>query len=122
MRCKAVGGSSSGHSGDKAGRRCVSVIGEAAATACKRENGEGGRRSSSHRMQQASKRARGSAGGSESTAMISGGRRGKQQRWRRCSVSGTSWLGGEEEGVEAEPLSATTRRGSGYGHGGARHG
>ena len=28
----------------------------------------------------------------------------KRRWWRRCSASGASWLGGEEEGVEAEPL------------------
>ena len=35
-------------------------------------------------------------------------------------MSGTFWLGGEKEGVEAEPLSASARLGGGGGREGAR--
>ena len=68
-------------------------------------------------MQWASKRARGSDDGGESTVKILGGRWWRRRRWRRCSASGTSWLGGEDEGVEAELLRVSKRRGGGCGCG-----
>ena len=35
----------------------------------------------------------------------------KTARWRRCRVSGEAWLGGEGEGVAAELLDRSERRG-----------
>ena len=39
----------------------------------------------------------------------------KTIRWRRCRASGDAWLGGEDEGVEAELMGSSEGRGSGYG-------
>ena len=44
-------------------------------------------------------------------------RRLKTARWRRCRASGGPWIGGEEEGVEAELLGASARLGVAGGHG-----
>ena len=35
----------------------------------------------------------------------------KTARWRRCRASGEAWLGGEGEGVAAELLDMSERRG-----------
>ncbi len=67
---------------------------------------KGKRWRSSPRLQWASKRARGRPECSELTVMISGGRGGERRCGRRCRASGGPWSGGEEEGVEAEPLHA----------------
>ena len=40
--------------------------------------------------------------------------------WRRCRASRGAWLGGEEEGIEAELPGASVRRGGGGGREGAR--
>ena len=70
-------------------------------------------------MQWASKRARGRVEDDEFDG--DGGRSPKRgtATCRRCRASGDSWSGGEEEGVEAELLSYSGKRGvvggSGYG-------
>ena len=64
--------------------------------------------------------ARGRARRRESTAVSFGGRRREQRWWRRCRAFGGAWVGGEGEGVEAEPLSASARLGVAGGHEGAR--
>ena len=71
----------------------------------------------SHGSRRDGQRARGSDDGGESTVKILGGRWWRRRRWRRCSASGTSWLGGEDEGVEAELLRVSERRGGGCGCG-----
>ena len=62
-------------------------------------------------MQWASKRARGRAGDDEFDG--DGGRSPKKgtATWRRCRASGDPWSGGEEEGVVAELLSLSGKRG-----------
>ena len=42
---------------------------------------------------------------------ISGGRGGEKPRWRRCSVSGASWVVEEVGDVETELLGASARLG-----------
>ena len=39
----------------------------------------------------------------------------KMARWRRCRASDKAWLGGEGEGVAAELLDMSERRGGGFG-------
>ena len=41
----------------------------------------------------------------------------RRRRWRQCRASGGLWIGGEEEGVEAELLGASARLGVAGGHG-----
>ena len=74
----------------------------------------------SQRVQRARGQGRGRPVAPESAAMSFGGRRRKRRWWRRCSASGTSWLGGGEEGVEAEPLGCSRERGRDHGRGGSR--
>ena len=48
----------------------------------------------------------------------------KTIRWRRCRASGDAWLGGEDEGVEAELMGSSEGRGevSGGDYGDRRRG
>ena len=63
---------------------------------------------------------RGARGRSEAGEFDEDGRRvrgRRRRRWRRCRASGGLWIGGEEEGVEAELLGASARLGVAGGHG-----
>ena len=63
---------------------------------------------------------RGARGGTGADEFDEDGRRvrgRRRRRWRRCRASGGLWIGGEEEGVEAELLGASARLGVAGGHG-----
>ena len=78
---------------------------------------EGEWKSSSQGLQRWPRGARGGTGADEFDEDGRRVRGRRRRRWRRCRASGGLWIGGEEEGVEAELLGASARLGVAGGHG-----
>ena len=93
-----------GHDGDIAGGVELSAKVGLRPRGRKRPGRRGKRLGGSPRLQWASKRARRRAGDGEFDGNDGRSPKRGTATWRRCRASGGPWSGGEEEGVEVEPL------------------